>query len=68
MIAAEEWTDLKVVDVPIIQRLTFNVLLVIMKCEFGFKCDWSVPSQAADGSISVHKSIRVVVVRRIRLT
>jgi len=61
MIAAEGWTDLKVVDVAIAQRLTYNVaLLVIMKCGFGLNCDWSVPSQAADGSMSIHESIRVV--------
>ncbi|KAF8335234.1 cytochrome P450 [Amanita rubescens] len=61
MIAAEGWTDLKVVDVAIVQRLTYNVaLLVIMKCGFGFNSDWSVPSQAADGSMSIHESSRVV--------
>ena len=61
MIAAEGWTDLKVVDVAIAQRLTYNVaLLIIMKCGFGLNCDWSVPSRATDGSMSIHESIRVV--------
>lgn len=61
MIAAEGWTNVKVVDVAAAQQLTYNVaLLVVMKCGFGLDCDWSVPSQAADGSISIHESIRVV--------
>ena len=61
MSTAEGWTDLKVVDAPIVQRLTYNVaLLMIMKCGFGLNCDWSVPSQAPDGSMSIHESIHVV--------
>jgi len=61
MIAAEGWTDLKVVDVAIAQRLTYNVaLLVIMKCGFGLNCDWSAQSQAADGTMSIHESSRIV--------
>ena len=66
MVAAEGWTDLKVVDVAIVQRLTYNVaLLVIMRCGFGLNCDWSVPSQAADGSMSIHESIRVVTAQHL---
>ena len=50
----------RVVDVPIVQRLRYNVaLLMIMKCGFGLKCGWSVPSQARDGSMSIHESIHV---------
>ncbi|KAF8675334.1 hypothetical protein AX14_005122 [Amanita brunnescens Koide BX004] len=61
MLTAEGWADLKVVDVPVTQRLTYNVaLLMIMKCGFGLKCNWSVPTQVANGSMSIHESIRIV--------
>ncbi|TFK38021.1 cytochrome P450 [Crucibulum laeve] len=61
MISAERWADKKVVDIPVIQTLTFKLaLLIIGRCGFGFSFDWSAPPTAPDGSMSVQEALRVV--------
>jgi len=61
MISAEGWNDKDVVDVPVIQKLTFKLaLLVIGTCGFGFSFNWGAPPKSSDGSMSVQEALRIV--------
>ncbi|KAG6829041.1 hypothetical protein H0H87_012774, partial [Tephrocybe sp. NHM501043] len=61
MISAETWGTKNTIDVPVIQRLTFKLaLLVIGKCGFGFSFNWTAPPTAPDGNMSVQEALRIV--------
>ncbi|KAF8637847.1 hypothetical protein AX17_002473 [Amanita inopinata Kibby_2008] len=61
MVAVEGWAEKEVVDVSVVQHLTFKLaLLIIGRCGFGFNLNWSTPPRAPDGSMSVHEAIRIV--------
>ncbi|KAL0960014.1 hypothetical protein HGRIS_011664 [Hohenbuehelia grisea] len=61
MVEIEGWAGKTVMEVPVIQKLTFKVaLLVIGSCAFGFPFTWSEPGIAPDGSMPVQEAIRIV--------
>ncbi|KAG6901989.1 hypothetical protein C0995_005948 [Termitomyces sp. Mi166 len=61
MLSAENWSSKTALDVPVIQKLTFKLaLLIIGKCGFGFSFNWSAPPTAPDGSMSVQEALRIV--------
>ncbi|KAG6829040.1 hypothetical protein H0H87_012773, partial [Tephrocybe sp. NHM501043] len=61
MILAENWESKDTIDVPVIQKLTFKLaLLIIGKCGFGFSFNWTAPPTAPDGSLSVQEALRIV--------
>ncbi|KAF8068982.1 cytochrome P450 [Lyophyllum atratum] len=61
MISAEGWGTKDTIDVPVIQKLTFKLaLLIIGKCGFGFSFNWTTPPTAPDGTMSVQEALRIV--------
>ncbi|KAH0580883.1 hypothetical protein H2248_012042 [Termitomyces sp. 'cryptogamus'] len=61
MVSAENWSSKITIDVPVIQRLTFKLaLLIIGKCGFGFSFNWSAPPTAPDGNMSIQGALRIV--------
>lgn len=64
MVTAEGWSDpsCKVIDVPIVQKLTFKLaLLIIAGCGFGFDSfTWNDPPIGENGKMSVQESLRIV--------
>ncbi|KAJ8517930.1 hypothetical protein ONZ45_g4924 [Pleurotus djamor] len=61
MITAEGWENADVAEVPVVQKLTFKLaLLVLGHCAFGFPFDWSTPARLPDGSMSVQEALRTV--------
>ncbi|KAF8637894.1 hypothetical protein AX17_002517 [Amanita inopinata Kibby_2008] len=62
MISTEGWSDKDSVDVPVAQKLTFKLaLLVIARCGFGFSFDWNTPPQAPNAVMSVQEALRIIV-------
>lgn len=60
MIQAEGWVDKDVVEVPVVQTLTFKLALHILgRCAFGFPTDWPMPVMS-DGSMSLQEAFRIV--------
>ncbi|GLB42270.1 putative cytochrome P450 [Lyophyllum shimeji] len=61
MIAAEGWSKKDLINVPVVQTLTFKLaLLIIGKCGFGFSFNWTAPPTAPDGTMSVQEALRIV--------
>lgn len=60
MTAAEEWEG-KEVEVPVLQKLTFKLaLLIIGRCGFGFDFTWFDPPKNADGTMTIQETLRIV--------
>ncbi|KAF9481644.1 cytochrome P450 [Pholiota conissans] len=61
MIVEEGWTNKRIIDVPVLQTLTFKLALLILgKCGFGFVFTWSDPARTASGRMSVQEAMRVI--------
>ncbi|KAJ8517940.1 hypothetical protein ONZ45_g4933 [Pleurotus djamor] len=61
MITFEGWETKDTVEVPVVQKLTFKLaLLVLGHCAFGFPFKWSSPARLSDGSMSVQEALRIV--------
>lgn len=69
MIEGEGWTGKDSVEVPAIQKLTFQVaLLVISTCGFGLPFNWEEPPVTSDGSMTVQQALHVTNERAIAIT
>ncbi|KAJ7634807.1 cytochrome P450 [Roridomyces roridus] len=61
MLEVEGWQDSKVVDIPVIQRLTLKLaFLIISSCGFGIPCFWADPPKSADGSMTMQETLKLV--------
>lgn len=61
MISAEGWTTKDMMEVPVVQKLTSKLaLLLIAKCGFGLSFNWSAPPKAPNGSMTIQEAIRIV--------
>lgn len=61
MVVAENWQGKTEIEIPVIQKLTFKLaLLIIGKCGFGFEFNWFDPPKSADGAFSIQEAIRIV--------
>ncbi|KAF4593428.1 hypothetical protein EYR38_009142 [Pleurotus pulmonarius] len=69
MTATEDWRKRDVVEIPVVQNLTFKLAtLIIGQCGFGFPFDWASQAPLPDGYISIQESIRVVTSNAALLT
>ncbi|KAJ8508787.1 hypothetical protein ONZ45_g8971 [Pleurotus djamor] len=61
MMRTEGWDNKDAVEVPVVQKLTFELALMVLgHCAFGFPFDWSSPTRLPDGSMSVQEALRIV--------
>ncbi|KAF4618306.1 hypothetical protein D9613_011546 [Agrocybe pediades] len=61
MISAEGWDLKDEIEIPVIQKLTFQLaLLIIGKCGFGFSFNWFAPPKSDDGRMSIQEALRIV--------
>ncbi|KAF9553104.1 cytochrome P450 [Agrocybe pediades] len=61
MISAEGWDSKDEIEIPVIQKLTFQLaLLIIGKCGFGFSFNWFAPPKSDDGRMSIQEALRIV--------
>ncbi|KAJ2933974.1 hypothetical protein H1R20_g3143, partial [Candolleomyces eurysporus] len=69
MVEGEGWTGKDSVEVPAVQKLTFQVaLLVISTCGFGLPFNWEEPPVASDGSMTVQQALSVTNERTLAVT
>lgn len=61
MTVAEQWDGKKEITVPVLQKVTFKLaLLIISNCGFGFNFSWFDPPKSSDGKLSLQEALRVV--------
>ncbi|PFH49865.1 hypothetical protein AMATHDRAFT_4487 [Amanita thiersii Skay4041] len=60
MVACEGWTEKGWNDVPVAQKLTFKLaLLVLSRCAFGLSVGWNVVPRTPDAAMTVQEAIRI---------
>ncbi|KAJ2933973.1 hypothetical protein H1R20_g3142, partial [Candolleomyces eurysporus] len=69
MVEGEGWTGKDSIEVPAIQKITFQVaLLVISTCGFGLPFNWQEPPITEKGSMTVQQALSVTGARSLALT
>ena len=60
-IDAEGWTSKGVIDVPVMQALTFKfTLIIIATCGFGFPFSWVEPPRNSPGEMTLQESFKII--------
>ena len=61
MMSTEGWDNKDAVEVPVVQKLTFDLALMVLgHCAFGLPYDWASPTGLPDRSMSVQEALRIV--------
>ncbi|KAF5314662.1 hypothetical protein D9611_007187 [Ephemerocybe angulata] len=68
MVEEEGWASKDTIDVPVVQKLTFQfALLVISRCGFGLSFSWFEPPAAENGGMTVQQALRIITDRNTAL-